>query len=92
MLAADDDSRQWHLPDVQAEDEPLTLPAAKFDLTLTYRQRTTPTAPRPESAPPSNPPATCSTAAPCTRWRTGWSGCWTKSVPIRSTASPTLTC
>ncbi|MFC8851410.1 condensation domain-containing protein, partial [Micromonospora sp. NPDC057141] len=38
MLAADDSTRQWHLPQLQAHDEPIPLPATKFDLTLTFQQ------------------------------------------------------
>ncbi|MEU2169547.1 amino acid adenylation domain-containing protein, partial [Micromonospora chersina] len=38
MLAADDTTRQWHLPQLHAHDEPLPLPATKFDLTLTFQQ------------------------------------------------------
>ncbi len=41
MLGSDDDavSRQWHTPDLRVEDEPLAVEAAKFDLSLTFRQR-----------------------------------------------------
>ncbi|MEO7259990.1 MAG: amino acid adenylation domain-containing protein [Jatrophihabitantaceae bacterium] len=40
MLASDDDtSRQWHIPGLQAQDEPLVAEAAKFDLSLTFRQQ-----------------------------------------------------
>ena len=41
MLASDDDavSRQWHIPGLQAQDEPLVVEAAKFDLSLTFRQQ-----------------------------------------------------
>jgi len=41
MLASDDDAadRQWHIPGLLAQDEPLAVEAAKFDLSLTFRQR-----------------------------------------------------
>ena len=41
MLGSDDDavSRQWQIPDLLVRDEPLAVEAAKFDLSLTFRQR-----------------------------------------------------
>ena len=41
MLASDDDAvgRQWHIPGLRTSDEPLVVEAAKFDLSLTFRQQ-----------------------------------------------------
>jgi len=41
ILASDDDavSRQWHVADLQVSEQTLVVEAAKFDLSLTFRQR-----------------------------------------------------
>jgi amino acid adenylation domain-containing protein len=43
MLASDDgSSRQWQVPGLQAQDLPLVVESAKFDLSLTYQSRQEP--------------------------------------------------
>ena len=73
VMLADQDvgAVDWQLPGLRVQAEPVPDVAAKFDLTLAFRQDRDADGPRPGSTPPWSTPRTCSTRPPCARWPPG---------------------